>query len=61
MHSVPQVFADWQMDIDLLINHLRGQQERRLSDIDLSAPEQLFTVMIEEMLGMKACKSSITA
>lgn len=61
VHSVPQVFADWQMDIDLLINHLRGQQERRLSDIDLSAPEQLFTVIIEEMLGMKACKASITA
>jgi DNA mismatch repair protein MutL len=61
VHTMPQVFIDRVVDIQLLANQLRGQQEKRLTDLEQSTPQDIFATILEEMQGMKACKASITA
>ena len=61
VHTMPQVFIDRVVDIQLLANQLRGQQEKRLTDLERATPQDIFATILEEMQGMKACKASITA
>lgn len=61
VHTMPQVFIDRVIDIQLLCNLLRWQQEKRLTEWWNIPPEELFSSILEEMQGMKACKASITA
>jgi len=58
---MPQVFIDRVVDMHLLCTILRGQQEKRLTEGEQRAPQEFFSVLLEEMQGMKACKASITA
>lgn len=51
MHSIPKVFVDYQIDIQLLFQQLRGQQEKLFTkEFGSYAPQQLFAVIIEEIL-----------
>ncbi|USN54228.1 MAG: hypothetical protein H6765_06695 [Candidatus Peribacteria bacterium] len=49
VYAVPKVFVTYKMDIDLLLQQVRGMEE-------LS-----FDLILDEILGMKACKASIKA
>lgn len=61
VHTMPQVFIDRVIDMQLLCNLLRWQQEKRLTEWWNTTPQELFSSILEEMQGMKACKASITA
>jgi DNA mismatch repair ATPase MutL len=61
VHTMPQVFIDRVVDINLLCTILRGQQEKRLTEWTQRHPQEFFSTLLEEMQGMKACKASITA
>jgi len=61
VHTMPQVFIDRVVDMQLLCNHLWWQQEKWLTEWTSYTPEELFATLLEEMQGMKACKASITA
>jgi len=49
IHAIPHVFQTYKIDIELLFNQLRG------------APEISFDLILDAILGMKACKASIKA
>ena len=49
VYAVPEVFQEYQLDIELLLNHIRDKE-----NID-------FCVILDEIVGMKACKASIKA
>ena len=67
IHAVPKVFADWKVDIELVMNWVwsipsppaplpEGEGSNSFND-----GRELFTLMIDEIVGMKACKASIKA
>jgi DNA mismatch repair protein MutL len=49
VYAVPAVFQEYQLDLELLLNHIRGRDS-----ID-------FWIILDEIAGMKACKASIKA
>jgi DNA mismatch repair protein MutL len=49
IYAVPWVFQTYQLDLELLLNHIRGRDS-----ID-------FWIILDEIAGMKACKASIKA
>ncbi len=49
IHAIPHVFQTYKVDIELLFNQIRG------------APEISFDIILDAILGMKACKASIKA
>jgi len=55
LYAIPAVFAEWKIDTALVMQRVRWQSE--LPD----DPKELFGTIIDEMLGMKACKASIKA
>lgn len=63
VHTVPEVFVTYALDIQLLFNHLFGHQEKLFGELQQHAarPEELFSLILEEIFGMKACKASIKA
>ena len=69
IYAIPQVFADWKVDVELVMNWVWGIEcpptpcERATSDGEVmkNNGEQIFWLMLDEMLGMKACKASIKA
>lgn len=63
VHAVPEIFVTYALDIQLLFNHLLNQQDRLFGDLQqLTAhPQELLGAILEEIFGMKACKTSIKA
>ncbi len=55
LYAVPAVFAQWKIDCDLVMQRVRWQ------DTLPDDPKELFGIIIDEMLWMKACKASIKA
>ncbi len=70
IYAIPQVFSDRKVDIELMLNwvwtasvgqevltpaHSQGERESS------KRGEQIFELMLDEMVGMKACKASIKA
>ena len=53
IHAIPQVFATYTIDIELVMNSVWG--------MDDEDPAMLFGHILDEIFGMKACKASITA
>lgn len=49
VYAVPWVFQTYQLDLELVLNHIRGRES-----ID-------FWIILDEIAGMKACKASIKA
>ncbi|MEY3197845.1 MAG: hypothetical protein RL023_572 [Candidatus Parcubacteria bacterium] len=49
VYAVPNVFETYQLDIEMLLNHIWGREH-----ID-------FCIVLDEIAGMKACKASIKA
>ncbi len=56
IHAIPQVFAIYQVNIELLFNQLRWAAQK-----SWEAPAINFDVILDAILGMKACKASIKA
>lgn len=61
IHTMPQVFIDRVVDMQVICRQIRGQQEQWHTEGGERTPEQIFSTILEEMHGMKACKASITA
>lgn len=55
VHAVPTVFAERQFDIALVLQRVWWVDELP------NDPQELFQTILDEMLGMKACKASIKA
>jgi len=54
IYAIPRVFHEWKVDIELIINRVWWADPT-------SDWLSLFSLMIDEMVGMKACKASIKA
>jgi DNA mismatch repair ATPase MutL len=50
------VFHEWKVDVELMVNWVRASPPS-----PLLKGSDLFTLMLDEMVGMKACKASIKA
>ena len=61
VYAFPRVFLDYGLDVQQMCQYLRWQQEDRLTDGGDMEPYDFFALILEEIIGMKACKTSITA
>ena len=54
VYAIPKVFSTWKVDIELVLNRIRWAQS-------WTTGGEFFELMLDEMVGMKACKASIKA
>lgn len=55
IYALPQVFHQWKVNIELILNRVRSSSDDALQGMDF------FGLMLDEIIGMKACKASIKA
>ena len=56
IHAIPKVFAEYKIDIELVLNSIWAAE-----NISQKKGSELFGLIIDEVVGMKACKASIKA
>ena len=62
VYTVPQVFQTYQIDLEIVCSQLSAHQTALTREFSSHhTPEEIFGIMIEEIVGMKACKASIKA
>ncbi len=57
IYAIPKVFSEYKVDVQIMMNRVRGVEfPEKHND-----PQEIFGLMVDEILWMKACKASIKA